>query len=373
MDVVSPHTVRGGGAACGSGDGRGGPEEKNTSSKGCRDVDDGMEEALLEALMDEEHSSRRGGGDATISNTGIEEQKGRRRRSLKRPLVVQKKQATGEKTKAQKHTSSTAEEEAGYHGAPGCSEQCLTNLPVDCLERIVARLSPNALCHLAQTCRLCRSLASSASLWKALYYTRWPYGLQEGEEVIKKEDWKQLYMERDAEEIKNVMGVVQEDAQLYSQMTLACREQSLTDESADATLCMATNTMCVPGSLKDQVLKFKMYHGIEEFRSLDETGGCCSCEYVRLTGHHWICRHCGTMHACGDMCEERDRCVGDEMLVCRVTGCCFRDMIDEHEEPQQRENAEEGHDVGRLGRAFLAGYHASDRREMFMKFGVSMD
>eukprot|EP00889_Picochlorum_renovo_P005119 jgi/Picre1/32149/NNA_007495.t1 len=156
-------------------------------------------------------------------------------------------------------------------------------------------------------------------------------------------------------------------------MTLACREQSLTDESADATLCMATNTMCVPGSLKDQVLKFKKYHGIEEFRSLDETGGCCSCEYVRLTGHHWICRHCGTMHACGDMCEERDRCVGDEMLVCRVTGCCFRDMIDEHEEPQQRENAEEGHDVGRLGRAFLAGYHASDRREMFMKFGVSME
>eukprot|EP00889_Picochlorum_renovo_P005118 jgi/Picre1/32148/NNA_007494.t1 len=141
------------GAACGSGDGRGGPEEKKTSSKGCRDVDDGMEEALLEALMDEEHSSRRGGGDATISNTGIES-----RRTAATVFETSncgsKKQATGEKTKAQKHTSSTAEEEAGYHGAPGCSEQCLTNLPVDCLERIVARLSPNALCHLAQTCRL---------------------------------------------------------------------------------------------------------------------------------------------------------------------------------------------------------------------------
>lgn len=368
MDLVSAAAhVRGGGTACASGDGHDGVQEKKMS----KDGEDGMEEALLEALLDEEDSSMQGRGGETLKESGMDEHRGRRRRrrpSLKRTRVDQKKDqgVASQRARTQRDASSSVQEEGGDGGG-----QCLTHLPVDCLERIVARLSPNALCHLAQTCRLCRSLASSASLWKALYYTRWPYGLLEGEEGIKKEDWKQLYMERDAEEMKNAMGAAQEDghAQLYSQMTLACREYSLNNEHADATLCMATGTMCVPGSLRDHVYKFKEYHGIEEFRSGDDRG-VCSCEYVRLTGHHWICRQCGTMHACGDMCDERDRCVGDEMLVCRLTGCCFRDMVDDVD---AAENADEVPEVGRLGRAFLAGYHASSRREMFMKFGVSID
>lgn len=250
----------------------------------------------------------------------------------------------------------------------------LTDLPLDCLERITSRLSPNALCCVSQMCTVLNRIASNQSLWKALYHVRWP----SGNELIGHDDsmghdvsWKMLYMKQDAQEIVKGQRAGDGQEKLYLQMARAFREHTLTHGQSAKTLCIAGGDMYIPGSVSEHAERFKMMHGIRNGGSQNH-----SCEYVRLVGHHWICQYCGAVHACGEFCLETEHCAGDDMMVCRLTGCCSREMISVEykiEDGHIDGNQEEAGMSGRLGRAFFAGYNAADNKEMMRRFGVSIE
>lgn len=272
-------------------------------------------------------------------------------------------------------------------------------LPVECLERILCLLSPNALCAMSQTCRLCRGLASNPSLWKALYYMRWS-GLV-GNDVVDNEDersWKGLYMLKDGEDVKNV-GVCGEDTkQLYRDMVYAYREQGLHSVDAWGVLMDGGVSEDAPGSVSEHVARFKKRHGIlgasASSNGVGNTRNNASTSYARNTGSmsehviceyeavvgvadHWMCRCCGNLHVCGGgVCEFLEPCHGDDgMMVCRLTGAVDRRDADAdldvdhttgvHEEPGDFQGS-------RLGRAFEVGYHA-EKKDLFMVYGVTID
>jgi hypothetical protein len=96
--------------------------------------------------------------------------------------------------------------------------------------------------------------------------------------------------------------------------------------------------------------------------------------------NYWICKHaCGAIHLCGEACDERQVSAGSEMMICRLTGRCFTDMVAEGDDssgvPRLGHHGEdrEEEEGGRLGRAFLAGFYAADSNEMRRRFGVSLD
>lgn len=327
-----------------------------------------FEDELLEALLDSKDSdaSPYGGPGHVEVMSG----KMSKRPSARRTCHHSVKNATYRKRKWDSEGCGPRMDGSGS-GLLGLG---LTDLPLDCLERIVSRLSPNALCCVSQMCTVLNRIASSQSLWKALYHVRWPSGneLIEHDEVVGHDvSWKMLYIKQDAEEI--IRGEKADDGQeqLYLQMARAFREHTLTHGQSAKTLCIAGGDVCIPGSVSEHAERFKMMHGIREGGPQSH-----SCEFVRLVGDHWICQHCGAVHACGEFCLETERCAGDDMMVCRLTGCCSREMISAEykiEDGHGDGNQEEAGMSGRLGRAFFAGYNAADNKEMMRRFGVSIE
>ena len=108
------------------------------------------------------------------------------------------------------------------------------------------------------------------------------------------------------------------------------------------------------------------------------------CSWTQLEAGAWACDRSGFVHVCDAMCKERVLDPSTETLVCHISGRCFERLMSEHEEaegdqergeqergqPWREEQraqdedwaAEEG--MGRLGRAFLAGYNAADEGEL---------
>ncbi|KAL4539020.1 hypothetical protein Ndes2526B_g02713 [Nannochloris sp. 'desiccata'] len=125
------------------------------------------------------------------------------------------------------------------------------------------------------------------------------------------------------------------------------------------------------------------------------------CNFVELEANYWICEKCASnVHICGDACTARHVDNDSEMLVCSLTGRCFPRLMSEWEEFRGLNGgggggggggddggeggARDGEDPGggdwnevtgmggRLGRAFFAGYNATDEQEMLIKFGIRM-
>ena len=316
-----------------------------------------FEDELMEALLDTRGSDEEGNGSRR------KEEMTTRDSSQGDDSCVRKRKRDSESTRRRRMDASTS-------SGPGLG---LTDVHLDCLERIVSRLSPNALCCVSQVCTLLNRLASSQSLWKALYHVRWPSGneLIGHDDIVGDVPWKMLYLRQDAEEIEKGERIDDGQGQLYLQMARAFREHTLTNGQSAKTLCIAGSTMCIPGSVSEHVERFKILHGIRNDGSKDH-----SCEYVRLVGHHWICQQCAALHVCGEYCEQTSRCAGDDMMVCQLTGCCSREMISTEykvEDGHPDGNHEEAGMSGRLGRAFFAGYNAADNKEMLRRFGVSIE
>jgi hypothetical protein len=116
------------------------------------------------------------------------------------------------------------------------------------------------------------------------------------------------------------------------------------------------------------------------------------CSFVELETNYWICEKGGHVHICGDVCTAR-HVDNSEMLVCSLTGRCFPRLMSEWEESRGRGGgaggeegdggARDGEDPsgndwneitgmgGRLGRAFFAGYNATEK-ELNEQFGIRM-
>lgn len=341
-----------------------------------------FEDELLQALLQgdgQEGEGKNKGTKAKAIGQGQTEEESSERKTKKR---TRKKQAKTRQSLARKKSRSchararkTSPMEDGDVTEVGTLEVIrLIDLPLDCLERIMTRLSPKDLCCVSQMCRLLKTLASSQPLWKALYHARWPSGhdLIEHDETCDDVLWKEIYMKHDEEEIEKRQKVNDGQGQLYLQMARAYREHTLTDTQAAKTICVAGSDICIPGSVSEHVQKFKVAHGIRNLGIRDHT-----CEYVRLIRHHWICRYCGSVHTCGEACQEIERCAGDNMMVCRLTGCCSRELISVDDSKMDDAHVDMNHEDtgmnGRLGRAFFAGYNASDNKEMMQRFGISIE
>ena len=323
-----------------------------------------------------------------------------------------------------------------------------TALSEPCLLRILACLSPEDLTSLAQTNRFFRTASEDQGLWRALYIARWPQGIPEEESAADPllSSWKVNYMKRDTAEIATESRRAPEEAnrEIFAQMVRARRSEALSTAAASII------GPVVGSALAERVAAFRKVRGLEPSlhsntlhngasggasssslsqhhhqhhhqnnnsnNSNNATDACCSggCSFVQLgadTPSYWICEKGGHIHICGDACTERQMSVGDEMLVCSITGRCFPRLMSEWEEADAsgrgapfmaREEdeggggnggnggggggggAKDGEDPGgddwngvegmggRLGRAFFAGYHAVDERELLLKFGVRM-
>lgn len=274
----------------------------------------------------------------------------------------------------------------------------------------MARLSPEDLCALAQTCRYFRFAASDPGIWRALYYARWPSGpteadpLAEGRQYLN--GWKLMYLQRDGTEVAAEAGraPTEEAREIFAQMAAARRSEPLSSTAASV-LGPVLGT-----ALAERVAAFRRERGIASSNASDLASSSAAgtsaagarsspcncpggCTFVELQQNFWICERGGHVHACGDACTEREVDKTGDMLVCSITGRCFPRLMSEWEEAGGRggggddDGARDGEDPGggdwnaaegtegmggRLGRAFFAGYHAADEREMLMRFGIRM-
>ena len=218
-----------------------------------------------------------------------------------------------------------------------------------------------------------------------------------------------MYMQRDGTEVAAEAQRAPEEArEIFAQMATARRSEALTCAEASV-VGPVLGTV-----LAERVAAFRRERGISSSNAVDlasqsptadEAGpsnkptarpSACSCTggctFLELQQNFWICEKGGHVHACGgDACTEREVDKAGDMFVCSITGRCFPRLMSEWEEAGGRGgggdddvagvrdgedpsggdwNATEGMG-GRLGRAFFAGYHATDG-EMLMRFGIRM-
>lgn len=297
------------------------------------------------------------------------------------------------------------------NGHRSIGNDLLSNLADSCTTNILSRLSPEDLCSLAQVSAFFRSAASDPALWRALYFARWssgPSDVEQDGQAQRDASWKMMYMERDAMELKMEAEKAPEAFRdIYLQMVTARRSEPLSSAAAAELLAAPSRRQ---GVLSDRIAAFRRDRGLSGTStsqspgigpssgsggsgvSRDENGGGgapCSngCNFVELERNVWICETGGHVHRCGaEACGERQAEKGSDLLVCRITGRCFQQMVSEVEDAAGDAGGREGDDAGflgdwntaeegmggRLGRAFFAGYHAADEQEMLMRFGVKL-
>jgi hypothetical protein len=242
-------------------------------------------------------------------------------------------------------------------------------------------------------------------------------------------NWKEMYLQRDCVEVTTEARRAPEEARdMFLAMATARRSEPLSRRAA------AEINPLLGTALAERVAAFRRTRGIAPTNSTQQeepsstpdaatsqppasqptlappvnaaAGNAaystqCSkgCSFVELEANYWICEKGGHIHICGDACTARLVDTVSEMLVCSLTGRCFPRLMSEWEETRGRHggagahgNGDEDGDLGtrdgedphggdwnevtgmggRLGRAFFAGYNATDEQEMLTKFGIRM-
>lgn len=243
-------------------------------------------------------------------------------------------------------------------------------------------------------------------------------------------NWKEMYLQRDGVDVTTEARRAPEEARdMFLAMATARRSEPLSPRAA------AEINPLLGTALAERVAAFRRIRGIAPSTNKQEepsaspvapshrpvsqptlasssnaaaAAACgtpdasqCStgCSFVELEANYWICETGGHIHICGDACTARHIDNVSEMLVCSLTGRCFPRLMSEWEETRGHNGgagahgtgdedgdggARDGEDPGggdwnevtgmggRLGRAFFAGYNATDEQEMLMKFGIRM-
>ncbi|GAB4815072.1 hypothetical protein N2152v2_002118 [Parachlorella kessleri] len=284
----------------------------------------------------------------------------------------------------------------------GAQASPLTQLTPEVLLRVMCFLSPEDLSTLGRVSRLFTNATTEASLWRRLYYMRWPQGPKNEEEEA-----EVVYMERDHQELsESVQAAPALLKPMFAQMATAKRSEALgvghtehlfrlrppktplgSGASARGGAAGGSSRAGGGGAASHHERMEQVGQSIEVFRRqrglLDGSlhgAHCCGdgeCRgFTHLGGDVWICANTGYVHRCGENCREREVDSATNNLVCPISGRCFDRMMSEDEEEQQAQErgVEEGRGEeewqegisGRLGRAFLAGYNASDERDLMM-------
>ncbi|XVE65416.1 hypothetical protein DITRI_Ditri07aG0178500 [Diplodiscus trichospermus] len=236
-----------------------------------------------------------------------------------------------------------------------------SKIPPELFPHILKFLSSEDLVSCSLVCSFLNYAASDDSLWRRLYCMRW--GLLPPKE-IRECAWKKLYMQRDEEDmIELVRNCPSEFKEYYIQMQASKRSQ--------APLPSQDDSIILDKTVSDQVSIWKSSHGLTDKVVADHACSGETCSYYQI-GDVFVCEKTGQVHVCDDTCREVILDPNNELLVCTISGHCFDRLLSPSEmeqDPEQQQGggtdeAEPSLGSGRFARAYILGYNCEDEKEL---------
>ncbi|XP_031391452.1 F-box protein SKIP31-like isoform X2 [Punica granatum] len=239
-----------------------------------------------------------------------------------------------------------------------------SKLPPELFPHILKFLPSEDLMSCSMVCKFLNSAASDESLWRRLYCIRW--GLLSSENKMRQCAWKKLYIQRDEEDmIELVRNCQSEFKEYYIQMQAAKRSQAPLPSQVNDDRIILDKTVA------DQVSMWKTSKGFTDKVVLNHACSGETCSYNRI-GDVYVCEKTGHVHVCDETCRELVMDPANELLVCTISGHCFDRLLSpaemEPDNDQQTggvtDEAEPFMGSGRFARAYLLGYNCTDEKEL---------
>ncbi|XP_044504394.1 F-box protein SKIP31 isoform X2 [Mangifera indica] len=238
----------------------------------------------------------------------------------------------------------------------------LSKIPPELFPQILKFLSSEDLVSCSLACRFLNYAASDESLWRRLYCMRW--GLLPPNKSLRVCAWKKLYIQRDEEDmVELVRNCSAEFKEYYIQMQVAKRSQApLPSQVKD-------DRIILDKTVGDQVSIWKSSRGLTDSMI---TGHACSgemCTYHQI-GNVFVCEKTGYVHVCDDTCREVILDPNDLLMVCKISGRCFENLMEQAEMESDSEQggvadeAEPFMGSGRFAQAYTLGYNCDDEKEL---------
>ncbi|XP_020696501.1 F-box protein SKIP31 [Dendrobium catenatum] len=284
---------------------------------------------------------------------GCEEETGEATRPSKRPRIDMDRSHPVRRNQGPPHLPSTTRIESGV----------FSNIPPEVIHNILKFLSSEDLISCSIVCKFLSYAASDESLWRRLYCMRW--GLASASSKLRASAWKNLYIQRDREDMSEfVRNTPSEFKEYYIQMQAAKRSQApLPSQVNDDHIILDT-------TVADQVAIWRSSRG---FTDESVTGHICSgktCAYSQI-GDVFLCEKTGRVHVCDDTCREAVWDLYSGLMVCTISGQCFdRWLSPEEEADNEQQQAALIDDMepfmgsGRYARAYSLGYSCIDDKEL---------
>lgn len=233
-----------------------------------------------------------------------------------------------------------------------------SHIPPEVIHNILKFLSPEDLISCSIACKFMSYAASDEGLWRRLYCMRWGLGSLPGK--LRASGWKNLYIQRDREDMAYfVRHTPTEFKEYYIQMQAAKRSQ-LPSQDHDDRIFLDT-------TVADQVSIWRNKRGFTDESVKGHNCSGRSCTYSHFEDV-FLCDKTGRVHVCDDTCREAvwDQYSGH--LVCTISGQCFeRWLFPEEEADNEQPQADEMEPFmgsGRFARAYLLGYSCIDDKEL---------
>ncbi|KAK4793693.1 hypothetical protein SAY86_024128 [Trapa natans] len=240
----------------------------------------------------------------------------------------------------------------------------LSTLPPELFHHILKFLSSEDLIACSMVCKFLSLAASEESLWRRLYCIRW--GLSSSGNKMRQSAWKNLYIQRDEEDMAELVKNCQpEFKEYYIQMQVAKRSQApLLSQVND-------DRIILDKTVADQVSIWKRSKGFTDELVLNHACSGETCTYHRI-GDVYVCEKTGHVHVCDDTCRELIMDPNNELLVCTISGHCFERLLSpgemEPDNDQQidgvTDEAEPFMGSGRFARAYNLGYNCTNEKEL---------
>ncbi|CAI0410177.1 unnamed protein product [Linum tenue] len=237
-------------------------------------------------------------------------------------------------------------------------------VPPELFPHILKFLSSEDLVSCSRVCRFMNLAASDESLWRRLYCMRW--GILPPTKNLSQRAWKKLYIQRDEEDIVNLLSnCPPEFKRYYVQMQAAKRSQTPNPSQ------VKDDRIILDKTVADQISIWKTTRGLTDDVAMDHRCSGNTCSYYQI-GDVFVCEKTGNVHVCDETCREVITDPSNELLVCTISGRCS-DMLllpsEMEPEPDQQQfggmdEAEPFMGSGRFARAYMLGYNCENEEEL---------
>ncbi|CAN1143925.1 F-box protein SKIP31 [Linum perenne] len=267
-----------------------------------------------------------------------------------------------------------------------------SQVPPELFPQILKFLSSEDLVSCSLVCRFMNCAASDESLWRRLYCMRW--GLLPPTNNLSQGPWKTLYIQRDEEDMVNLLRNCQPEFKpYYIQMQAAKRSQAPTPAQ------VKDDNILLDKTVADQISIWKNRRGLTDSVVVDHNCSGNTCSYYQI-GDVFVCEKTGNVHGrmllcfmfkvvyfvslslilkyayssvsvCDETCRENITDPSNELMVCTISGRCSDILLPTEVEPepdQQQyagtEEAEPFMGSGRFARAYMLGYNCDNEQEL---------